>query len=76
MTTAARPLLQLELRPVEAPTHATAGACVYVLLPTLDELVGREGFGRRDPICLPGTARPLDGWTLFGAARRRPWTIH
>lgn len=75
MTATARPLLELELRPVEAPAQATAGACVFVLLPTLEELVGREGFGRRDPICLPGAARPLDGWTLFGTARR-PWTIH
>ncbi len=76
MTATVRPLLQLELRPVETPSHATAGACVYVLLPTLQELVGCPGFGRRDAICLPGTNRPLDGWTLFGATRRRPWTVH
>ena len=76
MITAARPFLQLELRPVEAPAHATAGACVYVLLPTLEELFGREGFGRRDPIWLPGVSRPVDGWTLFGAVRRGAWTIH
>jgi hypothetical protein len=76
MNDAVRPLLQLELRPVEAPVHATAGACVYVLLPTLAELVGHPRFGRRDAICLPGTSRPIEGWTLFGAARPRPWTIH
>ena len=69
-----KPVLELELRPVEAPTGASAGACVYVLLPTLEELVGRPGFGRGDPICLPGSLRPIDGWTLFG--RSRGWTLH
>jgi len=61
-----KPLLELELRPVAAPAAASAGACVYVLLPTLEELVGAPGFGRRDPICLPGSGRPFDPWALFG----------
>jgi hypothetical protein len=69
-----RPLLELELRPVEAPAGASVGACVYVLLPTLDELLGYPGFGRYDPICLPGSRRPVDGWTLFGRCVAR--TLH
>ena len=69
-----KPLLELELRPVAAPTGAGEGACVYVLLPTLDELVGRRDFGRPDPIWLPGTRRWIDGWTLFG--RNREWMSH
>ncbi len=73
---ASKPLLELELRPVEAPAHATGGACVYVLLPTLEELLACPGFARRDPICLPGSCRPIDGWTLFGRDRSRHWTLH
>jgi hypothetical protein len=73
---APKPLLELELRPVEAPAHASAGACVFVLLPTLGELLGKPGFGSRDPICLPGATRPVDGWMLFGSAGERGWTIH
>ena len=69
-----KPLLELELRPVAAPACASEGACVYVLLPTFEELVGRPGFGWSDPICLPGSRRPVDGWTLFG--RSRSWTLH
>jgi hypothetical protein len=70
-----KPLLELELRPVEAPAGASEGACVYVLLPTLEELVGCPGFGRDDPICLTGAHRPVDGWTLFGTSRNRGWTL-
>jgi hypothetical protein len=71
-----KPLLELELRPVEAPAQASGGACVYVLLPTLEELLGHPGFGAIEPICLPGARRPIDGWTLFGTARERGWTLH
>jgi hypothetical protein len=74
--TTAKPLLELELRPVEAPAHASAGACVYVLLPTLEELLGVPGFGARGPICLPGAPRPVDGWLLFGSPHERGWTLH
>ena len=74
--TAAKPLLEIELRPIEAPPHATEGAYVYVLLPTLGELLGAPAFGRRNPICLRGAARPFDGWSLFGAAAKRRGTIH
>jgi hypothetical protein len=69
-----KPLLELELRPVAAPAHASEGACVYVLLPTLEELVGRPDFGRPDPIWLPGSRAWIDGWTMFG--RSRAWTLH
>jgi hypothetical protein len=71
-----KPLLELEFRPIEAPAHASAGACVYVLLPTLAELLGEPGFGSREPICLPGAGRPMDGWSLFGDMRNRGWTLH
>lgn len=67
-------LLNLTLVPVGA-----AGATdvrVYVLLPSVDELLGQPGFGRRDPIFLPGHRRPLDGWALFRAARKRALGIH
>lgn len=74
--TTAKPVLELDLRPVEAPAHASAGACVYVLLPTLEELLGVPGFGAGSPICLPGARRPIDGWTLFGGPRERGWTLH
>ena len=49
---------------------------VYVLLPSLDELLGRPGFGRASPIFLPGHKRPLDGWALFGPLRNRGLAIH
>jgi hypothetical protein len=67
-----KPLLELELRPVEAPSAATPGACVFVLLPLLGELLGRPDFGVADPICLPGTARPFQPRVFFGrpAGRR------
>ena len=68
-----KPLLELELRRVEAPTHASPGACVFMLLPELDELVGRPGFGSSDPICLPGHPGVFTPWSLFApyGARRR-----
>lgn len=74
--TTSKCLVQLELRPVEAPAHASEGACVFMLLPTLDELLGLPGFGSGNQICLPGARRPVDGWTLFGGARERGWTLH
>jgi hypothetical protein len=68
-------MLHLELRPVEAsPEHGDAR--VYVLLPSLEELLGRPDFGRRDAIFLPGHARPLDGWALFGGIRERGLVLH
>jgi hypothetical protein len=67
-------LLELELRPVAAHPEANPGACVYVLLPTLEELIGKPGFGRCDPIWLPGSRPWIDGWTMFG--RHRRWTRH
>jgi hypothetical protein len=56
-----KPLLQLELRPVAAPKCATSGARVFMLLPELDVLVGRPGFGRIAPIEVPGTSTS-DAW--------------
>lgn len=65
----AKPLLELELRPVQAP--AGDGTRVFVLLPSLEELVGFPGFGRKDAICLPECPRPFDPWALFSPFRDR-----
>jgi hypothetical protein len=64
----------LELRPVEASRDGDAR--VYVLLPTLEELLGQPDFGRRNPIFLPGHQRPLDGWAIFGSVRDRGLVLH
>ena len=72
---ASKPLLELELRPVEGHPLASPGATVFVLLPSLDELVGSPGFGSVDPICLPGSARPYRPQTLFEHASR-PTLLH
>jgi hypothetical protein len=70
--TSFKPRLELELRPVAAPAHASPGACVYVLLPSLAELLATPGFGDQDPICLPCGARPFDPWALFGPYQADP----
>ncbi|HEY0572237.1 MAG TPA: hypothetical protein VGD16_11950 [Enterovirga sp.] len=64
-----KPLLELELRPVEAPSHASPGARVFVLLPPLDELVGHPGFGAGRPI-LCGARPPYDPRMLFARLSR------
>jgi hypothetical protein len=66
----------VELRRVEASVAGGADVCVYVLMPTLQELLGRPDFGRRDPIFLPGHRRPLGGWAIFGAVRDRGLALH
>lgn len=71
-----KPLLELELRLVAAPAAATPGARVYALLPPLEELVGRDGFGRNGSICLPNTRRPFDPLTFFASPRPRTKTVH
>ena len=58
-------LLQLDLRPVETSAAATSGASVFVLLPTLGQLVGRPDFGASHPICLPDAARPFEPAVFF-----------
>jgi hypothetical protein len=73
--TTRKSVLHLELQPVEA-SGEDAGMRVYVLLPTLEELLGEPTFGRRDPIFLPGHERPLDGWALFGSLRDRGVILH
>jgi hypothetical protein len=65
--------LQLELRPAAARDGVTR---VFVLLPTLSELLGEPAFGLRDPIVLPGHKRPISGWALFGTPRERGFTLH
>jgi hypothetical protein len=65
--TPTKPLLELELRPVEAPSYATSGARVFVLLPALDQLLGVPGFGSDDPICLPGASVPFSPARFFAA---------
>lgn len=76
MSATDNPLLQHELRRVATPEGLDRETRVYVLLPDLDELLGVPGFGRRDPICLPGSQRPLDGWALFGSGRDQGWALH
>jgi len=68
-----RSSLDLVLRPAAAHDGVTR---VFVLLPTLSELLGETAFGLRDPIVLPGHVRPLSGWALFGTARERDFTLH
>jgi len=58
------------------PSADSADIRVYVLLPTLEELLGQPDFGRRDPIFLPGHKRPLDGWAIFGPVRNRGLVLH
>jgi len=65
--------VDLELRRLE-PT--SEGVRVYVLLPSLEELLGQADFAHRDPIFLPGCRRPLDGWAMFGSARQRELAVH
>jgi hypothetical protein len=60
------------LQPVETEGRTD----VFALLPTLEELLGQPEFGRRNPIFLPGHARPLDGWALFGSVRDRGLVLH
>lgn len=72
MTTRPPRLLELELRPVAAPPGAAAGATVYVLLPTLGELLAQPEFGARAPILLPEAARLFDPFDFFRHAGRRP----
>jgi hypothetical protein len=66
----------VELRRVEASAAGGADVCVYVLMPTLQELLGRPDFAGRDPIFLPGHRRPLDGWAIFGGVRDRGLALH
>jgi hypothetical protein len=66
----------LELRPVRAAREGAAPARVFVLLPTLAELLGAPAFGLAAPIVLPGHPRPLTGWALFGTVRERGITQH
>jgi hypothetical protein len=54
-----KPLLELELRVVDAPACASPGARVYALLPHLDVLLGAPGFGRSKPILLSPPARAV-----------------
>jgi hypothetical protein len=57
-----KPVLELELRPVAAPTQADPGGYVYVLLPTLEELIGVPAFARCDPI----RVQVNDHWSWSG----------
>jgi hypothetical protein len=71
-----KPIVELELRPVAAPAHASPGARVYVLLPSLSELLAAPGFGDHNPICLPRGARPFDPWALFGPYQQGSRVLH
>ncbi len=65
------PIPGLTLRAADGPDRG-----VYVLLPSLSELLGVPGFAMRNPICLPGAPRPLDGWALFGPPGERNIVLH
>jgi len=69
--TARKAGLQVELRAVEGTTSR-----VFVLLPSLEELLGVADFGHRNPIFLPRHVRPLDGWAIFGSVRERGVVLH
>ena len=72
-----KPFVELELRPVEAPSYATEGARVFMLLPTVDELLGVPAFGLPRPITLPEGSRLRGGWAIIGQTKRHPdWTVH
>jgi hypothetical protein len=72
-----KPFIELELRPVEAPSYATAGARVFMLLPTVDELLGVPAFGHPRPITLPEVSPRLrGGWAVVSQTTRRDWTVH
>jgi hypothetical protein len=73
--TTRKSVLHLELCRAE-PSCEDADLRVYVLLPTVEELLGQPDFGRRDPIFLPGHERPLDGWAIFGSLRDRGVVLH
>jgi hypothetical protein len=49
---------------------------LFIVLPSLEELLGQPGFGHRNPIFLPGCRRPLDGWAIFGSVRERGIVLH
>jgi len=57
------PFGHLELRPV-GPSPGADGMQTYVLLPEIDELLGVQGFGLREPILVGGRNKRLLG--LFG----------
>ncbi|MGD9846872.1 MAG: hypothetical protein AB7O60_17515 [Variibacter sp.] len=72
-----KPFVELELRPVEAPSCASEGARVFMLLPTVDELLGVTAFGSPRPINLPEDSRLRGGWSIIGRMVRHPdWTVH
>jgi hypothetical protein len=72
--TTRKPNQRLELQLVEETSGADAP--LFVLLPTLEQLLGDPAFGRRSPIFLPARVRPLDGWALFGSVRERGIVLH
>lgn len=53
------------------PVAAAEGERAYVLLPSLDRLLGTQGFGEPRPIMTAEARRPQNGWSLFGPARAR-----
>ena len=69
-------MIDLPLQRAERSSGDPADMAVYVLLPSLEELLGLPDFGHRDPIFLPGYRRPLDGWALFGSVAARGLPIH
>ncbi len=71
-----KPFVELELRPVAAPSCATAGARVFMLLPTLDELLGATAFGEPRPILLAEQNGRHGGWRLWPDAPRRRGALH
>ena len=66
--------LRLELQTVEETRQGDSR--LFVLLPSLEQLLGEPAFGHHAPIFLPGQQRPLDGWDLFGSVRERGIVLH
>jgi hypothetical protein len=75
--TARKPSKLLELRPVQSPGGG-AGA-MFVLLPSLEQLLGDVALFRGEPILIAETAhaaRRSDGWAIFGTCRERGFTLN
>jgi hypothetical protein len=65
--------LDLELRPLEGQDVESD---LFLLPPSLEDLLGRPNFGQSDPIEIPVSLQPVDGWALFGPLRKRGFTLH
>jgi hypothetical protein len=65
--------LDLELRPVEGQSLEND---LFLLPPSVEDLLGCPDFGQSNPIEIPASLQPVDGWALFGTVRKRGFTLH